>query len=77
MTKVLSNVMLELHNVRIEPSNMRKNKESTKYDKITVTCDVRTAQYESGTVKCEDLIIWHSKLPTSGYHTPSKKGGVW
>ena len=73
MTKVLSNVMLELHNVRIEPSNMRKNKESTKYDKITVTCDVRTAQYESGTVKCEDLIIWHIKLPTSGYRTPSKK----
>ena len=24
MTKVLSNVMLEVHNVRMEPSNMRK-----------------------------------------------------
>ena len=26
MTKVLSNVMLELYNVRIEPSNVRKKK---------------------------------------------------
>ena len=31
--KVQSNVILELHNVRIKPSNVRKNKGTTKCDK--------------------------------------------
>ena len=34
--------MLVLHNVRIVPSNMRKNKGTTECDKSTVTCDVGT-----------------------------------
>ena len=31
---------------------MKKNG-TTKCDKSTVTCDVSTAQYEDGTIKCE------------------------
>ena len=30
-----------------------KNKGTTKCEKRTVTCDVRTAQSDDGTVKCE------------------------
>ena len=45
--KELSHVMLELHNVRMKPSNVRKkSKGTTKCEKITVTCDVGTAQCE-------------------------------
>ena len=35
------------------PSNMRKNKETTEYDKSTITCDVNTTQYKNGTIKYE------------------------
>ena len=89
MTKELSYVTLELHNVRIEPSNVRKkireqlnvtkkllhmklklhivmiessnvrkkSKGITKCDKKIVTFDVRTAQYENKTIKCEEKNI--------------------
>ena len=43
--------MLELHNVRMKSLDVRKNKGTTKCDKITVTSDVGTAQYEDETVK--------------------------
>ena len=36
----------------------------------TVICDVKIAQCEDGTVKCEKKVIWCSKLPTSRYRTP-------
>ena len=42
VTKELSNVMLELLNVMMEKSNMRK-KETTKYEKRTVTFNIGTA----------------------------------
>ena len=52
MRKELLHVMLELHNVKIEPSNVRKKVReppnvrkkyrTTKYEK-TVTCDVGSA----------------------------------
>ena len=42
VTKVLLNVILELHNVRMEPSNASKNKRTTKCDKKIVTFDVET-----------------------------------
>ena len=35
--------MLELHNVRMEPLNVRKNKWTTESDKRTDTCDIGTA----------------------------------
>ena len=56
MTKVQSDVMLVSSNVTIEPSNVRKknNKGTIKYDKSKVTCDVGTAQYVDGTIKCEE-----------------------
>ena len=55
MTKELSHVMLELHNVKIEPSNMRKKKKkgTTECDKRIITCDVGISQYEDRTIKCE------------------------
>ena len=45
--------MLELHNVEMEPSNVRKNKRTIKCDKRTITCDVGIAQSEDETVKCK------------------------
>ena len=42
--------------MRIEPSNVRKNKRTIKCDKRTITCDVGIAQYEDETVKCEKKI---------------------
>ena len=56
MTKELSNMILELHYVIIELSNVRKNKGTTKCEKRIVKCDVRTAQYRDGIVKCEKII---------------------
>ena len=58
MTKELSRLMLELYNITIKPSNVRKkiNKGTTEYDKRIVICDVRTAQYENETVKCEKKV---------------------
>ena len=50
--KVQSYVMLVLHNIRMIPSNVRKNKE-TECNKSTVICNISTAQYENGTIKCE------------------------
>ena len=34
----------------------KKNKGTIEYDKRIVTCDVGTAQYENGTVKCEKKV---------------------
>ena len=52
MILVLSNVMMELSNVRKkkvrEPSNVKKK---------TITCDVGTAQCEDETVKCEKKVM--------------------
>ena len=45
---------LVLCNVRMVPSNMRKNKGTTKCDKSTVICDIGTAQCEAGTIKYEE-----------------------
>ena len=54
MTKELSYVILEPHNVRMKPSNVRKSEGITKYEKRTVTCDVGIAQCEDETVKCKE-----------------------
>ena len=62
--------MLILHNVRMVPSNVRKNKGTTECDKSTVTCDFSTTQCEDGTIKCDVLVTWYSRLPTNGYYTP-------
>ena len=53
MTKVQLHVMLLLHNVRIVPSNLRKNQETIKYEKSIVTSDIGTTQCKDGTIKCE------------------------
>ena len=61
----------------MESSNVRKNKGTItcdKCDKRIVTCDVKTTQYENEIVKCENLVTWYGKFPTSGYRTPKKKG---
>ena len=50
MTKELSHVILEPHNVR------KKNKGIIKCEKKAVTCDVRTAQCEDEIVKCEKKV---------------------
>ena len=45
---------VELHNVTIKSSNMKKkNKGTTECDKSTVPCNVNTAQYKDDTIKCE------------------------
>ena len=48
VTKELSHVILESHNVR-----KKESKGTTKCEKRIVTCDVGITQYENGTVKCE------------------------
>ena len=46
--------MLELHNMTMESSNLRKKfKRTIECDKRIVKCDVGTAQYEDESVKCE------------------------
>ena len=55
--KILSHVILELHNVRMELSNVRKkSKRTTKCEKRTVICDVGITQCDDGTVKCEKKV---------------------
>ena len=55
MIKALSDMMLETHNVRMEPSNVRKkSKGTTECEKKTVTCDVGIAQFEDRTVKYKE-----------------------
>ena len=44
--------MLELHNVRMKPLNVRKNKGTIKCNKSIVTYNVCIAQYKNGTIKC-------------------------
>ena len=57
MRKELSHVMLELHNVRMEPSNMRKkSKGTTKCEKRIVTYNVGIAQCKDEIVKCEKKV---------------------
>ena len=41
---------------------MRKNKKIIKCDKKIVTCDVRTAQREDETIKCDVLITQYSRF---------------
>ena len=49
--------MLELHNVKMKLSNMRKkSKETTKCEKRIVTHNIGTAQCEDRTVKYEKKI---------------------
>ena len=43
VTKVQSRMLLVLHNVKMVPSNVRKNKGTIKCDKSIVTCDVNIA----------------------------------
>ena len=45
--------MLELHNMRMEPSNVRKKVRELPNVRKTVTCDVEAAQCEDEIVKCE------------------------
>ena len=54
VTKVLSNVMLEQHSVRMESSNVIENMGTTECDKRTVICDVGIVQCETGIIKCEE-----------------------
>ena len=42
VTKVQSYMILVLHNVKMVPSNVRKNKWTTECGKSTITCDVST-----------------------------------
>ena len=57
MRKELSHVMLELYNVRMKPSYLRKKvREPLNVTKRIVTCDVGTAQYKDGTVICEKKV---------------------
>ena len=45
--------MLDLYNIRMIPSNVRKNRGTPECDKSTVTYNIEPAQYEDDTIKCE------------------------
>ena len=46
-------MILVLHNVRMVPSYVRKNKGTSECNKSIVTYDIGTAQCENDTIKCE------------------------
>ena len=49
--------MLELHNMIMEPSNMRKKiRKPPNVTKKTIKCDVGTAQCEDGSIKYEKKV---------------------
>ena len=57
MTKELSCVMLEPHNMRMKPLNVRKkSKRTAQCEKRTITYDVGIAQCEDETIKCEKKV---------------------
>ena len=56
VTKLQSHMILVLHNLKMVPLNVRKNKETTECDKSTITCDVDIAQCEDGTIKYKKKI---------------------
>ena len=69
VTKELSHAMLELHNVRIKSSNVRKikgtvkcekkkKKGTIKCDKSTIKSDVRTTQCDKSTIKFVVIIFF-------------------
>ena len=45
--------MSVLHNVRMESSNVKKKKGTTKCDKSIVKYYVGTTRHDNGTIKCE------------------------
>ena len=50
-------MMLELHNVMIKPSNVRKKvREPLNVTKKIITCDVETTQCDDGTIECEKKV---------------------
>ena len=48
-------MILELHNVIMEPSNVRKK------NKRTTICQKRTIKFDVGTAQCEDKIVKRKK----------------
>ena len=66
MTKVQSQVILVLRNVRIVPSNVRKKKGTAECDKSTITCDLvlhnmrmvpLNVRKNKGTTKCNKSTV--------------------
>ena len=57
MTKIQSHVMLILHNVKMVPLNVRKNKRSTECDKNTIIYDIDTTQCEDGTSQKKEGLL--------------------
>ena len=55
-----------------EPLNVTKEQSYM----MLVLYDVSTTQCEIGTIKCDVLITWYNRLPTSGYYTPKKRGSI-
>ena len=67
--------MLELHNMRMEPLNVRKkSKETTQYDKRTVTCDIRTTQCEKK--KSKGITKYEKKTVTCDVGTTQYEDGI-
>ena len=58
MIRVQSHVISVLHNVKMEPSNVRgkKKKGTTKCDKSIVKCYIGTAECDNGTIIYEKKI---------------------
>ena len=53
VTKIKSDAILVLLNVTMEPSNLRKNKETNICDKRTIIFDIGTTQCDNETIKFE------------------------
>ena len=53
MAEVQSYMILVVHNVKMVPSNVRKNKRTSECVKSSITSDVSTTQCENGIIKYE------------------------
>ena len=52
---------LVLPNVTLEPSNVRKNNDITKYDKSIIKCDIGTTQCDVVIAQCDNKTIKYEK----------------
>ena len=77
VTKELSYMMLELHNVKMKPSNVRKKKvkelPNVRKKLSYVMLELHNVIIEPSNVRKK--VTWYSRLPTSGYRTPLFLGG--
>ena len=77
VTKELSHLILELHNVRKKPLNVKKKK---KPPNVTKELSHMMLELHNVRMKLSNVMIWSNRLPSSNlsskYRNPKKKGNM-